>query len=74
VATARGRALLGELGGRLRAAEDQVLAGLDHHEDRQAFRTLLQRLAVHAVTALDATALDVAAPDACTAEPAPEGC
>ena len=79
VATARGRALLGELGERLRAAEDQVLAGLDHDEDRQAFRTLLQRLAVHAATALDATALDataldVAAPDACTAEPAPEGC
>jgi DNA-binding MarR family transcriptional regulator len=74
VATARGRALLGELGERLRAAEDQVLAGLDQDEDRQAFRTMLQRLAVHAVTALDATALDVAAPDACTAEPAPEGC
>ena len=84
VATARGRALLGELGERLCAAEDQVLAGLDHDEDRQAFRTLLQRLAVHAATALDATALDataldataldVAAPDACTAEPAPEGC
>jgi hypothetical protein len=79
VATARGRALLGELGERLRVAEDQVLAGLEHDEDRQAFRTLLQRLAVHAATALDATALDataldVAAPDPCTAKPAPEGC
>jgi DNA-binding MarR family transcriptional regulator len=74
VATARGRALLGELGERLRAAEDQVLAGLEYDEDRQAFRTLLQRLAVHAATALEATALDVAASDACTTEPAPEGC
>jgi DNA-binding MarR family transcriptional regulator len=79
VATARGRALLGELGERLRAAEDQVLAGLDHDEDRQAFRALLQRLALHAATALEATALDVAAldvaaPEACAAEPAPEGC
>src|SRR6266699_2789112 len=32
VATARGRALLGELGERLRAAEDQVLSGLDRDE------------------------------------------
>ena len=65
VATARGRALLGELGERLRAAEDQVLAGLDEAEDRQAFRTLLQRLALHAATALDSTT-----PDPCT-DPGP---
>jgi DNA-binding MarR family transcriptional regulator len=58
VATTHGRALLDELGGRLREAEDQVLAGLDEAEDRQAFRTLLQRLAVHAATVLDATAAD----------------
>jgi len=38
-----------------------VLAGLDEAEDRQAFRTLLRRLAVHAATALDSTA-----PDPCT--------
>src|SRR6266700_3610614 len=61
VATARGRTLLDELGERLREAEGQVLAGLDEAEDRQAFRTLLQRLAVHAATALDSTA-----PDPCT--------
>jgi len=65
VATSRGRAVLDGLGDRLRAAEDQVLAGLDDDRDRQAFRALLQRLAVHA-----ATALDSAAPDACIAESA----
>ena len=65
VATASGRALLSRLGERLCAAEDQVLAGLDSGTDRQAFRTLLQQLAVHAATALDP---DV--PDACTAESA----
>jgi DNA-binding MarR family transcriptional regulator len=65
VATERGRALLDGLGTRLRTAEDQVLAGLDNDADRQAFRALLQRLAVHA-----ATALDSAAPDACSAEDA----
>jgi DNA-binding MarR family transcriptional regulator len=73
VATRHGRAVLDGLGERLRAAEDQVLAGLDDGGDRQAFRALLQRLAVHAATALDATA-----PDACTAASAPaaalEGC
>src|SRR6266700_4982300 len=63
VATTRGRALLDGLGERLRAAEDQMLAGLDDDEDRQAFRALLQRLAVHAATSLDSAALD-----ACTAE------
>jgi len=62
LATRRGRALLDELGERLRAAEDQVLAGLDNDEDREAFRALLQRLATHAAAALDSAA------DACTAE------
>jgi DNA-binding MarR family transcriptional regulator len=66
VATTRGRALLDGLGERLRAAEDQMLAGLDNDADRQAFRALLRRLAMHA-----ATALDSAAPDTCSAEPAP---
>jgi DNA-binding MarR family transcriptional regulator len=73
VATAPGRALLGRLGEQLSAAEDQVLAGLDSDTDRQAFRALLQRLAVHAATALDPDVLD-----ACNAEPAsgavPGGC
>src|SRR5580704_6442790 len=63
VATAPGRALLGQLDEQLRAAEDQVLAGLDSDTDRQAFRALLQQLAVHAATALDL--------DACNAEPPP---
>jgi MarR family transcriptional regulator for hemolysin len=62
VATARGRDLLDGLGQRLREAEDQVLAGLDEAEDRQAFRTLLQRLALHAATALDSTSADPCAP------------
>ena len=66
VATARGRALLDELAVRLRTAEDQVLAGLDNDADRQAFRALLRRLAVHT-----ATALDSAVPGACSAEHAP---
>ena len=68
VATSRGRALLDGLGERLRTAEDQVLAGLDDDADRQAFRALLQRLAMHA-----ATALDSAAPGACNAEPTATG-
>ena len=33
-------------------------AGLDDDEDRQAFRALLRRLAVHAATALESAALD----------------
>ena len=37
-----------------------MLAGLDSDTDRQAFRALLQQLAVHAATALDL--------DACNAE------
>ena len=61
VATPRGLALLDQLGEQLRAAEDQVLAGLESDGDRQAFRALLRRLAVHAATALDS------APDACAA-------
>jgi DNA-binding MarR family transcriptional regulator len=64
-ATTRGRALLDGLGERLRAAEDQVLAGLDDEEQQQSFRALLQRVAVHA-----ATALESAGPQACT-EPGP---
>jgi DNA-binding MarR family transcriptional regulator len=68
VATARGRNLLDGLGERLRTAEDQLLAGLDDDADRQAFRSLLQRVAVHAATALDSAVLDPAAPDPCIAE------
>ena len=68
VATARGRSRLDGLGERLREAEDQVLAGLAEAEDRRAFRALLQRLAMHAATALDSTA-----PDPC-AEPLPGSC
>ena len=68
VATARGRSRLDGLGERLREAEDQVLAGLAEAEDRQAFRALLQRLALHA-----ATTLDSAAPDPCS-EPVPGSC
>ena len=65
VTTGPGRALLDELGERLRTAEDQVLAGLDDDEDRQAFRALLQRLAVHAATTQDP------ALDPCTAAQPP---
>ena len=68
VATTHGRVLLDKLGERLREAEDQVLAGLDEAEDRQAFRTLLQRLSLHAATALDSTSADP-----CTT-PAPGDC
>src|SRR6266567_550421 len=56
VATARGRALL---------------AGLDRADDREAFRTLLQRLALHAATALDSTSAD---PCTVGPAPAPEDC
>jgi DNA-binding MarR family transcriptional regulator len=58
-ATTGGRELLIDLGRRLAAAEDHVLAGLDSEADRQAFRSLLRRLATHA---------DVVDParDACT--------
>jgi DNA-binding MarR family transcriptional regulator len=47
-ATARGSELLDDLDQRLRAAEDQVLAGLASGADRAAFRGLLARLATHA--------------------------
>jgi DNA-binding MarR family transcriptional regulator len=57
-ATERGRELLGDLDRRLRAAEDQVLTGLESGQDRRAFRGMLRRLATHA-NALDAV------PDAC---------
>jgi hypothetical protein len=40
-----------------------VLAGLDEAEDRQAFRTLLQRLALHAATTLESTSADPCAAD-----------
>ena len=46
-----------------------MLVGLDATTDRQAFRALLQRLAVHAATALDSTT-----PDPCTTACCPEGC
>lgn len=48
VATAHGRDTLGRLDQRLRAAEEQLLSGLDAGEDRRVFRGLLRRLAVHA--------------------------
>jgi hypothetical protein len=35
-----------------------MLAGLDETADREAFRTLLQRLSMHAATALDSTSAD----------------
>jgi DNA-binding MarR family transcriptional regulator len=59
-ATLRGREFLEDLDGRLRAAEDQVLAGLASGADRQVFRAMLSRLATH-VNALDPV------PDACAA-------
>jgi DNA-binding MarR family transcriptional regulator len=48
VVTAPGRERLTELGRRLRAAEDQVLAGLPADGDRRAFRALLRQLATYA--------------------------
>jgi DNA-binding PadR family transcriptional regulator len=65
VATPDGRTCLTRLDERLRAAEEQLLSGLDAGPDRQVFRTLLRRLALHASagepvrTACDAAA-DVA--------------
>jgi DNA-binding MarR family transcriptional regulator len=65
VATPDGRSCLTRLDERLRAAEEQLLSGLDAGPDRQVFRTLLRRLALHASagepvrTACDAAA-DVA--------------
>jgi DNA-binding MarR family transcriptional regulator len=50
--TALGHERLGDLGQRLRAAEQHVLAGLATDADRQTFRALLQQLATHA-NALD---------------------
>jgi DNA-binding MarR family transcriptional regulator len=44
--TDKGHALLSELQGQLRRAEDHVLAGLAA-DDRETFRTLLRKLAVH---------------------------
>jgi DNA-binding MarR family transcriptional regulator len=48
VATRHGRGTLARLDQQLRAAEEQLLSGLDTGEDRQVFRALLRRLAVHA--------------------------
>lgn len=48
VATPHGRGTLTRLDQRLRAAEEQLLSGLETDGDRQAFRGLLRRLAVHA--------------------------
>jgi DNA-binding MarR family transcriptional regulator len=59
-ATPRGRELLEDLDGRLRAAEDQVLTGLASRADREVFRAMLSRLATQ-VDALDPV------PDACAA-------
>jgi len=65
VATPDGRSCLTRLDERLRAGEEQLLSGLDSGPDRQVFRTLLRRLALHASagepagTACDA-AVDVA--------------
>jgi DNA-binding MarR family transcriptional regulator len=47
-ATPHGRDALTRLDQQLRAAEEQLLSGLDTGEDRQVFRRLLRRLAVHA--------------------------
>jgi DNA-binding MarR family transcriptional regulator len=60
--TPLGRERLGDLGQRLRAAEQHVLAGLADDADRQTFRALLQQLATHA------NALDPA-PGNCTIAP-----
>jgi MarR family transcriptional regulator for hemolysin len=48
VATRRGHDTLTRLDQRLCAAEEQLLSGLDADEDRQVFRRLLRRLALHA--------------------------
>ncbi len=48
VVTRRGGDTLTRLDQRLRAAEEQLLSGLDTDEDRQVFRRLLRRLALHA--------------------------
>jgi DNA-binding MarR family transcriptional regulator len=48
VATPHGHDTLARLDQRLGAAEEQLLSGLDTGEDRQVFRRLLRRLAVHA--------------------------
>jgi DNA-binding MarR family transcriptional regulator len=51
VATAAGRDLLDVLDRRLRAAEQDVLAGLAGDDDRRAFRALLRQVATHASAA-----------------------
>jgi DNA-binding MarR family transcriptional regulator len=81
VATRDGRNCLTQLDERLHAAEEQLLSGLAAGQDRQVFRTLLRRLALHASagepvrTACDAAA-DVArmgGPTGGTAGPPPSG-
>jgi DNA-binding MarR family transcriptional regulator len=62
VVTAPGRAQLADLARRLRAAEEQVLAGLGSDGDRQAFRDLLRQVAAHAADQDPAPACSVAAP------------
>jgi DNA-binding MarR family transcriptional regulator len=64
-ATSTGCERLTELSRRLRAAEQQVLAGLPEQRDRQAFRGLLRRLATHAGAADPAAAGPAAAHGAC---------
>ncbi len=48
MATTPGRELLDDLDRRLRAAEQQVLAGLENESDRRTFRALLRQLASRA--------------------------
>jgi DNA-binding MarR family transcriptional regulator len=48
VATTAGRELLDELDRRLRAAECEVLAGLENEADRHTFRVMLRQLASRA--------------------------
>jgi DNA-binding MarR family transcriptional regulator len=68
VATAPGSDLLDVLDRRLRAAEQQVLAGLDSDADRRAFRALLRQAATHA-SAQDPAAAAGAAHGACGIAP-----
>ncbi len=48
MATPHGWDTLARLDERLRAAEEHLLSALDTDEDRQLFRSMLRRLAVHA--------------------------
>lgn len=64
VVTAPGRERLADLGRRLRAAEEHVLAGLATDDDRRAFRALLRQLATHADAQDPAPACSIAGPAA----------